>query len=116
MIIGAHVVVASRDSDADHQFFRDVLKLDSVDAGGGYMIIGLPTAEASIHQSDGNVPHHELYFLCDDVEAFVKEMGDRNIQCGDVQDTGWGRLVQITLPSGAPLHVYQPRHARPSDE
>ena len=93
MIVGAHVVVASKDADADHEFFRDVLKLNSVDAGGGYMIIGLPASEASIHASDGEVPHHELYFLCDDVSEFVAEK----------------------LPSGAPLHVYQPRHARPSD-
>lgn len=113
MIVGAHVVVASKNSEADYEFFREVLKLNSVDAGGGYMIFGLPTSEASIHQSDGNVPHHELYFLCDDVEAFVADLRERKVECGDIQDTGWGRLVQLTLPSGAPLHVYQPRHARP---
>jgi hypothetical protein len=114
MIVGAHVVIASKDAEADHQFFREVLKLNSVDAGGGYMIFGVPAAEASIHPTEGNVPQHELYFLCDDVEAFVADMRERSVECGDVQDTGWGRVVQITLPSGAPFHVYQPRHARPN--
>lgn len=113
MIIGTHVVVASKDAAADHKFFSDVLKLSSVDAGSGYMIIGLPKSEASIHPTDADVPHHELYFLCDDVDAFRSEMKSIDIECGDIQDQGWGRVLQIKLPSGAPLHVYQPRHARP---
>ena len=113
MIVGAHVVVASQDADADHKFFREVLKLNAVDAGGGYLIFGLPKSESSIHPTDGEVPHHELFFLCDDITAFIAEMKGMNIECGDVNDAGWGQVVQITLPSGAPLHVYQPRHARP---
>lgn len=113
MIVGAHAVVASKDAEADHKFFRDVLKLNAVDAGGGYLIFGLPKSEASIHSTDGDVPQHELYFLCDDVNAFVDDMNEINVECGDVQDQGWGLVVQIKLPSGAPLHVYQPRHARP---
>lgn len=113
MIVGAHIVVASKDADADHKFFREVLKLDAVDAGGGYLIFGLPKSEASIHASDRTVPHHELYFLCDDVNAFASEMKSMNIECGEIQDAGWGVVVQITLPSGAPLSIYQPRHARP---
>lgn len=115
MIIGAHVVVASRDAGADLGFFRDVLGMNAVDAGGGYMIVGLPVAEASVHATSGDVPRHELYLQCDDVDALVKEMTERNIVCGEVHDAGWGRIVDITLPSGAPFRVYQPRHARPSD-
>ena len=114
MIVGAHVVIASKDAEADHRFFREVLKLNAVDAGGGYLIFGLPASEASIHPTEGDLPNHELYFLCDDVAAFVADMGERGIECGDVQDAGWGLVVEIKLPSGAPLNVYQPRHARPS--
>jgi catechol 2,3-dioxygenase-like lactoylglutathione lyase family enzyme len=115
MIIGAHIVVASKDAEADHRFFREVLKLDAVDAGGGYLIFGMPAAEASIHPTEGDVPHHELYFLCDDVVGFVSDMGSRGTECGEVTDAGWGQVVEIKLPSGAPLHIYQPRHARPSE-
>ena len=93
--------------------FQDVLNLSSVDAGGGYIIFGLPASEASVHQTDGAVPHHELYFLCEDVNDFVASMNERKIPCGDIQDQGWGLVVELTLPSGAPLHVYQARHARP---
>jgi len=113
MIIGTHTVVASKDPEADHKFFRDVLGLKSVDAGGGYVIFGLPASEASVHKSEGNVPHHELYFLSEDIDAFKTSLAEKNIECSEIQDTGWGRLVKLTLPSGAPLQVYQPRHERP---
>ena len=115
MIIGAHVVVASTDPAADHQFFRETLGLDAVDAGGGYMIFGLPSSEASIHETDAMVPLHELHFLCDDIHAFAADMKTREIECGSIEDQGWGLVVRVTLPSGAPLSVYEPRHARPSD-
>lgn len=115
MIIGTHIVVASKNPQADHDFFRTVLGLSSVDAGEGYIIFGLPRSEASVHQTDENVPHHELYFLTDDISSFVNEMKSRNIACGEIADQGWGLVVQVTMPSGAPLQVYEPRHARPSD-
>jgi catechol 2,3-dioxygenase-like lactoylglutathione lyase family enzyme len=34
MITGMHVIVYSRDAQADRAFFRDVLGFPSVDAGG----------------------------------------------------------------------------------
>ena len=38
MITGAHTVIHSRDAEADRAFFRDVLSLPSVDAGGGWLV------------------------------------------------------------------------------
>ncbi len=114
MITGTHTVIASKDATADHEFFRDVLGLSAVDAGGGYMIFGLPASEASIHRSEGEVPRHELYLLCDDIISFAADMKARNVVCTEPQDQGWGVVAQITLPSGAPLHVYEPRHQRPA--
>jgi hypothetical protein len=35
MITGVHAVQFTRDADALRAFLRDVLELDSVDAGGG---------------------------------------------------------------------------------
>ena len=47
---------------------------------------------------------------------FSKESGRSELQlaCEAVKDEGWGLLTRITLPSGAKLGVYQPRHSRPS--
>ena len=38
MITGSHVVVFPQNADADRAFFRDVLQMPAVDAGGGWLI------------------------------------------------------------------------------
>jgi catechol 2,3-dioxygenase-like lactoylglutathione lyase family enzyme len=113
MIIGVHSVLYSSNPDLDRAFLRDVLGLSVVDAGGGYLIFKLPPAEASVHESNKDSGQQELYFLCDNVEAFMAEMGQHNVECGPVQNAGWGLITQVTLPSGGKLHVYQPQHERP---
>ena len=112
MIIGAHSIIYSANPDADRAFLRDVLNLDNVDVGGGWLIFGLPPAEVAVHPSEKN-DVHEFYLMCDDVDAFVAEMQKHDIACGQVRDQGWGLLTQLTLPGGGKLGVYQPRHARP---
>jgi hypothetical protein len=111
MIIGAHAVITSARPQADIAFFRDVLKLPSVD-DGGYVIFGLPPSEVSLHEADTN-DKHELFLMCKDVRAFVAEMAKRGVACAAVQDQGWGALTSLTLPGGGKLSVYQPRHKRP---
>jgi len=112
MIIGAHVIVYSKDADADRAFLRDILQLGSVDVGGGWLIFGLPPSEVAVHPS-GNNDLHELYLMCDDVVAFIREMLAQDIPCSPVDDQGWGLLTSLTLPGGGKLGVYQPRHERP---
>jgi len=114
MIIGAHSVIYSTDPEADHRFLRDVLRLPAVDGGGGYLIFGLPPAEASVHQSSTDNLRQELFFLCDSIDSFVSEMRKNSVPCGPVQDQGWGLLSELTLPGGGRLGVYQPRHQRPA--
>jgi catechol 2,3-dioxygenase-like lactoylglutathione lyase family enzyme len=113
MIIGTHVVIGSANPDADRNFLSDVLGLRAVDAGGGYLIFGLPQAEASIHDSSQDQLSHELFLLCDNVEVLIEDMRKHGARCTPVQDTGWGLLTQVTMPSGGKLGVYQPRHERP---
>ena len=49
MINGSHVLLYSKDPDADRAFFADVLQLRSVDAGHGWLIFALPPAEPPVH-------------------------------------------------------------------
>ena len=112
MIVGAHSLIYSKSPDADRAFLRDVLKLPNVDVGDGWLIFGLPPAEVAVHPSDEN-DVHKFYLMCDDVEALIAEMNKRDVNCGPVQDEGWGLLTQVTLPGGGKLGIYQPRHARP---
>ena len=112
MISGAHIIVYSKDPEADRAFFRDVLALPSVDVGDGWLIFGLPPSEVAVHPSETN-DVHELYLICDDVEAFVKAIAQRGIRCDEIGDRGWGVVTTVQLPGGGKLGVYQPRHARP---
>jgi len=109
---GAHSIIYSTKPEADRAFLRDVLALPNVDVGQGWLIFGLPPSEVAVHPSDKN-NLHELYFMCDDINAFVVEMKTRGISCDAVQDQGWGLLTQVTLPGGGKIGVYQPRHPRP---
>ena len=112
MIIGAHSIIYSAKPEADRAFFRDVLKFPSADAGQGWLIFGLPDSEVAVHPGEEN-DVHEFYLMCDDVDAFIKEMQSHNVTCSEVHAMPWGSLTQITLPGGGKLGVYQPRHARP---
>ena len=112
MITGAHSIVYSKNPEADRAFFRDVIELPNVDVGDGWLIFGLPPAELAVHPSDEN-DVHEFYLMCDDVEAVVASMNERNISCTTVENTGWGLRTRVTLPGGGKLGIYQPRHSRP---
>jgi len=112
MITGAHSILYSTNSDADRAFLRDVLQFPSVDVGGGWLIFGLPPSEVAVHPSDEN-DVHELYLMCDDIEAFVAEMKKHQVETSPVENQGWGLITHITLPGGGKLGVYEPRHARP---
>jgi hypothetical protein len=112
MIHGAHVILYSKSPEADRAFFKDVLKYPYSDAGHGWLIFALPPAEIAVHPTDGD-ERHELYLMCDDVQAFVGEMAAKNVACGPVQEQRWGLLTSITLPGAGTLGVYEPRHASP---
>jgi catechol 2,3-dioxygenase-like lactoylglutathione lyase family enzyme len=112
MLTGAHAIIYSKKAEKDRAFLRDVLGLPHVDVGEGWLIFGLPPSEVAIHPGEKN-DEHELYFIVDDVQAFVAEMKEKKIKCGKVQDHGWGLVTQVTLPGGGKIGVYEPRHARP---
>lgn len=110
MITGAHVILYSRDAEADRAFIRDTLGFAGVDAGGGWLIFQLPPAEIAIHPTDGG-PTAEFYLMCDDIEQLLAELKTKGVELSrPVTDEGWGLLAAIKLPSGSDLSLYQPRH------
>lgn len=112
MLSGIHLIIYSKNTEADKAFFKNILKLTHVDVGDGWLIFGLPPSELAVHPSSEN-DKHEIYLMCEDIKKFVSEMSKQKISCGKIQQQGWGQLVQLTLPGGGKLGVYQPRHARP---
>ena len=113
MITGTHAIVFAHDAEAARAFFADVLDLRAVDAGGGWLIFALPPAELAAHPADEE-GRHELYLMCDDIEATVEELKAKGVEfAGPVSDEGFGLVTAIKLPGGGELGLYEPRHPSP---
>jgi predicted enzyme related to lactoylglutathione lyase len=113
VITGIHAIVFSPDAAKVRAFFADVLGMPSADAGGGWLIFALPPAELAVHPADGP-SHHELYLMCDDIQATLAELRDKGVEVTrDVSDQGWGLLAAIRLPDGSEFAIYEPRHPSP---
>lgn len=119
MITGAHVLLYSKDAEADRAFFRDVLKFRTVDAGGGWLIFALPPAELAVHPGSGDfVQGHAdqellgsvLYLMCDDLAAQVRALKSRKVTCTPVVKAEWGSSTTFALPSRGRVGLYQPTH------
>jgi hypothetical protein len=124
MINGVHLLLYSRDPEADRAFFRDTLRFPSVDAGEGWLIFAMPPSEVGIHSGDGTfVERHadqELsgiiaYLMCDDLQQTIETLHAKNVQTTAVTQAGWGITTTIRLPGGGGLGLYQPRHATALD-
>ncbi len=112
MINGVHAVVFTPAADEVRAFFRDILELRYVDAGGGWPIFALPPAELAVHPAEDS--RQELYLLCDDLDATVAQLAGRGVPLArPISEQAWGRVTAITLPGGSELALYQPSHARP---
>jgi predicted enzyme related to lactoylglutathione lyase len=117
MISGAHFLLYSAKADADRAFLRDVLGLDSVDAGGGWPIFALPPAEVAVHpfegsalaKTDDGLTGAALYLMCDDLKSTMKSL-EKKVHFSKVEEPRWGIVTSFALPSGARVGLYQPKH------
>jgi hypothetical protein len=113
VITGVHALIFTKDAEGLRGFLGDVLGFSSVDAGGGWLIFALPPAELAAHPSDED-GRHELYLMCDDVEASVDELRGKGVEfTGPISDEGFGLVTAIRLPGGGELGLYQPKHPSP---
>ena len=112
MINGAHVVVYSKDAEADKAFIKNVLKFPYIDAHQGWLIFKLPPSEMAVHPSDEN-DRHDFFLMTDDLETEIAALKIAGVACEEASQQSWGRLTRIKLPGGGTLGLYQPRHARP---
>ncbi len=92
MIFGAHVIIYSKDAEADRAFLADVLGFFSVDAGHGWLIFALPPAEVAVYPAataaaDDN-GRHELYLMCNDLEAEISTLAAKGVRCSGFRKKG----------------------------
>lgn len=123
MFFGTHLLLMSRDAEADRAFVRDVLGIAAVDAGEGWLIFRMPPAEMGIHPGDTAIQHAGedlaaglVYLMCRDLRATMAELARKGVECGAVHEAGWGVVTSIPLPGGSRLGLYEPRHALAIEE
>jgi predicted enzyme related to lactoylglutathione lyase len=109
VLTGAHIVVYSKDADADRKFFKEILAFRSLDAGEGWLIFAVPGAEVAFHPHEEN-NKHEMYFTCDDIKAQIAALKKRGAQVGEISEERWGTLTTVSLPGGGAIGLYQPKH------
>jgi catechol 2,3-dioxygenase-like lactoylglutathione lyase family enzyme len=114
MINAVHVLLYSTDADADRAFLRDVLQWPYVEdgaSGGGWLIFKLPPAELGVHPTT-ETPTASLHLMSDDIGATVRDLESRGVTFdAPVASMGWGVGTTLTLPGGATVGLYEPRHA-----
>src|SRR5262249_30302491 len=125
MFTGAHFLLYSKDPEADRAFLRDVLKFRAVDAGGGWLIFQLPPAELGVHptmdtdfqqqHAEHNLSGFVLYLMCDDIEATMRMLAARKVQCTEVETAECGTKPTHKPHSGGEIGLYQPAHATTID-
>lgn len=109
MVIGAHMVLYSRDAEADRAFLRDVLGFRHVDAGHGWLIFALPPAEVAVHPGDDN-NSRELYLVTNDLTSELQDLEALGVPHDPIIEARWGTVTYLTLPGGGRVGLYQPKH------
>jgi predicted enzyme related to lactoylglutathione lyase len=110
VITGVHAIIFSSEVEAVRAFFRDTLGWPHVDVHDGWLIFKTPPAELAAHPGPPG-QHHELFLLCDDVEATVAELTAKGVAIVEpVTEQGFGLVTYIELPGAGRLGLYQPKH------
>jgi len=123
MITGTHAIIFAEDADLARAFFRDVLELPNIDAHDGWLIFKLPPAELGIHPTAAGDAAtgvasgaHEVYLMCDDVEATVADLTAKGVEfTSPIANLGFGLLTRLRVPGAGELGLYQPRHPTAHD-
>src|SRR5260221_14724032 len=107
-IIGAHMLFHTPEAEALRALLRDAFNLDSVDAGGGWLIFKLPPSELGVHPADSSQAHHEISFMCDDIHATIGQLRAKGVKLeGEPKKQGFGTTVSMTLPGGLSVLLYE---------
>ena len=113
-----HGLVFSSDPDATRAFLRDVLKLPSVDTGGGWLVFGLPSGDLGVHplHEGGGPPSgtHYVSLECRNIERTVAELARRGVRFEhEVKEQSWGFETAFEAPGGVRFQIFEAKYGRP---
>ena len=114
MITGIHAIFYTKHSKEMYDFLKDVLDLHYVDAGNGRLFFAAPPTELGVHETEEeDDPEHELWLICDDIAATMRQLEGKGIKTTPVADRGWGLVTTLELPGGDTLGLYEQKHLSP---
>jgi hypothetical protein len=116
MIKGVHAMFYSSKANELREFIKDKLKLPYTDVGEGWLIFDLPEGDVGCHPTESEGPEsgtHNVSFYCDDLEKTVAELKARGVKLkGSIEDRGFGYTIELTMPGGVELMLYQPKYEK----
>jgi catechol 2,3-dioxygenase-like lactoylglutathione lyase family enzyme len=119
MIAGVHTILYAHDAPAARAFFRDVLGLEFLDGGDGWLYFVLPPGELACHPGPGLIAgreqgNAELFLMCKDVEATRLELEAKGVEFVEpITDAGYGLMTRLRVPGFGELGLYEPHHPTP---
>ncbi len=110
MIKGMHAMFYTPHAEETRAFFRDKIGFPFTDVGEGWLIFDAPEADLGVHPSDGSTAH-EISFYCEDIEATVAELTERDVEFSrPIEDHGYGLVTYFRIPGGQEVQLYQPHY------
>ena len=112
MIAGSHLLLFSENVDATRTFFRDTLKLDSIDVGHGWLIFDLPPAEMGIHPDSADVAGKvELWLLCQNITEAQSELEAAGVELvSAIEAQRFGKTLRFKVRGAGEMGIYEPLH------
>lgn len=115
-VIGVHGLLYSSEPEALRALLGEAFGWKHVDAGGGWLIFALPPAELGVHPAEGPTyasgVRHQLSFMCDDIVKTIAQLKAKGVTVvGEPLDEGYGITVDLALPGGVTVMLYEPRHS-----
>jgi hypothetical protein len=114
-VVGAHMLLYTREPEALRAMLRDVFEWESVEDHPGWLIFALPPSEVGVHPSDGST-QHQMCLMCDDLGRTMADLRAKGIEFrGEPEEESFGITTTMLLPGGVEILLYEPRHQTPLD-
>jgi hypothetical protein len=72
----------------------------------------MPPLEVAFQDSEKN-DQHELFLMCDDLAATLRDLKSKHVTVSEVSKQRWGKLATLALPGGGNIGIYEPKHPSP---